>query len=391
MRDLTMSVPEYGRSRYGFAKNASYAAAARGDAKGLLAGLDRTKTRDIPSGPFGQDAVRSVMQGIVDTLIANGKPPQTPTALIMWGTEPWQKTVTGTLSNIVELGRESGISSPVIAVIGAVASLRDTLQWFENRPLFGKRVLITRTRAQASKLSRIMESLGAVVIEVPTIEIQSLDDYSEIDNHLKELSEYDWIVFSSGNAVDAVFDRLDFLNLDARAFAGVQIACIGPATGASLRSRGIKPDLTPTSAVAESLLDAFSSQDMTDKNVLIPGADIGRNIVPIGLSAAGANITEVVAYRTAIPESSESLAEDAIAQGIDVAVFTSSSTVENLAKLLNGNLGGLDDAVIACIGPITAATAGELGLSVDIVASEHTIDGLVNAMVDKFSGGGEKG
>ena len=331
------------------------------------------------------------MQGIVETLIANGKSPETPTALVMWGTEPWQKTVTGTLSNIVTLGSENGISSPVVAIIGAVACLRETLTWFDNRPLFGKRVLITRTRVQASSLSQRMESLGAIVVEVPTIEIQSLDDYSELDSNLGELANYDWIVFSSGNAVDAVFDRLDLLNMDARAFAGVRIACIGPATATNLRSQGINPDLMPTSAVAESLLDAFVSQDMTDKNVLIPKADIGRDTVSTGLSAAGANVREVIAYRTVLPEGSEDLAVDAIAQGIDVAAFTSSSTVKNLARLLGGNLGGLNDAMIACIGPITAATAGELGLSVDIVASEHTIDGLVNAMEDYFNGGGDEG
>lgn len=331
------------------------------------------------------------MPGIVETLIANGKSPQTPAALVMWGTEPWQKTVTGTLSNIVELGRENGISSPVVAIIGAVACLRETLQWFDNRPLFGKRALITRTRVQASKLSLRMESLGAIIVEVPTIEIRPLDDYSALDNDLKALPDYDWIVFSSGNAVDAVFKRLDSLNLDARAFAGVRVACIGPATATSLRSHGIVPDLMPASAAAKSLLDTLASQDMTDKNVLVPKADIGRDTVSTGLSAAGANVSEVVAYRTVTPEGSEELAVDALAKGIDVAVFTSSSTVENLSRMLGGNLGGLDDAKIACIGPITAATAGELGLSVDIVASEHTIDGLVDAIEAHFSGGGDEG
>ena len=331
------------------------------------------------------------MQGIVETLIANGKSARTPVALVMWGTEPWQKVVTGTLSNIVELGRENGISSPVVAIIGAVACLRDTLQWFDNRPLFGKRVLITRTRFQASKLSRRLESLGAIPVEVPTIEIQSLDDYSELDSALEKISDYDWVLFSSGNAVDAVFDRLSALDLDARAFAGVRIACIGPATATVLRSHGIDPDLVPTSAVAESLLDALASQDMKGKDILMPRADIGRDVVSTGLSEAGANVNEIVAYRTVMPKGSESLVVDAIAQGIDIAVFTSSSTAENLVRLLGGNLDGLNDVKIACIGPITAATAGELGLSVDIVASDHTIDGLVNAMEDHFSGGGDEG
>ena len=331
------------------------------------------------------------MPGIVEALISNGKAPDTPAALVMWGTEPWQNAVSGKLSNIVELGLENGISSPVVAIIGGVASLRETLQWFDNRPLFGKRALITRTRAQASKLSQQLESLGAIPVEVPTIEIQPLTDYSELDSNLGQLADYDWILFSSGNAVNAVFDRLSVLNLDARAFAGVQVACIGPATDASLRSRGIAPDLVPKSAIAESLLGAFASVDVTGKNVLIPKADIGRDIIAKGLSEAGANTKEVTAYRTAMPEGSESMAADAIAQGIDIAVFTSSSTVENLSKLLGGDLGSLDGSKIACIGPITATTAGGLGLSVDIVASEHTINGLVTAIEGHFSGGGDEG
>ena len=331
------------------------------------------------------------LPGIVETLIAKGKPTETPAALVMWGTEPWQTAVTGTLSNIVELGRENGISSPVITIIGAVASLRETLQWFDNRPLFGKRVLITRTRAQASKLAQRLESLGAIPVEVPTIEIQPLSDYSELDGELKQLSDYDWVQFSSGNAVDIVFDRLQVLNLDARAFAGVRVACIGPATAARLRSHGITSDLVPESAVAESLLDAFASHEMTNKSVLIPKADIGRDIVSAGLSASGATVKEVVAYLTVVPAGSDTLVLDAIEQGIDIAVFTSSSTVENLGKLLNGNMNGLSDANIACIGPITAATASKMGLSVDIVATEHTIDGLVTAMEEHFSGGRDEG
>ena len=331
------------------------------------------------------------MPSIVETLIANGKSPRTPAALIMWGTEPWQIAVTGPLSNIVDLAYEKGISSPVIAVIGDVAGLRETLRWFDNRPLFGKRALVTRTRAQAGKLSQRLEALGAIAVEAPTIEIQPLDDYMELDNVVKRLTDYDWILFSSGNAVEAVFDRIDALNLDSRAFAGTQIACIGPDTSSILQRHGIIPDLIPDTAVAESLINALTSLDMAGKNILIPKPDIGRDTLPTGLRASGATITEVVSYRTVMPKSSKALVMDAISEGIDIAVFTSSSTVENLAKLLNDDLACLENAKIACIGPITAATAGELGLSVDIVATEHTIDGLVTAMEEHFVGGGDTG
>ncbi|MDP6513871.1 MAG: uroporphyrinogen-III C-methyltransferase, partial [SAR202 cluster bacterium] len=287
------------------------------------------------------------LPGIVETLIANGKSPDTPAALVMWGTEPWQNSVTGNLANIVEHGRENGISSPVIAVVGAVACLRETLQWFDNRPLFGKRALITRTRAQASKLSQQLEALGAVTVEVPAIEIQPLDDYSELDRAIENLSNYDWILFSSGNGVETVFDRLRALNLDSRAFAGTLIACIGPATAYGLRAHGIDPDLIPKSAVADSLLETLTSPGVTGVKFLIPRADIGRDILSNGLSAAGATVSDIVAYRTATPESSKGLATDAIAEGIDIAVFTSSSTVENFSYLLNGDLSGLNDTTIA--------------------------------------------
>ena len=331
------------------------------------------------------------MPSIVETLIANGKSPRTPAALIMWGTEPWQIAVTGPLSNIVDLAYEKGISSPVIAVIGDVAGLRETLRWFDNRPLFGKRALVTRTRTQAGKLSQRLEALGAIAVEAPTIEIQPLDDYTELDSAVSRLTDYDWILFSSGNAVEAIFDRIDALNLDSRAFAGTQIACIGPDTSSILQRHGIIPDLIPDTAVAESLLNALTSLDIAGKNILIPKPDIGRDTLPTGLRAARATITEVVSYRTVMPKSSKALVMDAISEGIDIAVFTSSSTVENLAKLLNDDLACLENAKIACIGPITAATAGELGLSVDIVATEHTIDGLVTAMEEHFVGGGDTG
>lgn len=328
---------------------------------------------------------------IVDTLMAHGKPPETPAALVMWGTEPWQNAVSGTLADIVEAGRASEISSPVVAVIGEVASLRDTLRWFDNRPLFGKRVLVTRTRSQASGLLRRLASAGAIAVEVPAIEIQPLEDYSHLDSSLKNLLNYQWVVFSSANAVEAAFSRLDALDLDARALAGVRTACIGPATARALNARGVKADLLPESAVAESLLDSFACLDMPGAKVLMPKADIGRDVLSRGLSDAGAVVDEVVAYRTGVPCGSATKAVQALAEGIDLAVFTSSSTVENLVKLLDGDVEKLTEAAVACIGPVTATTAGGLGIPVDIVASEHTLDGLMHAIENHFSSGGDQG
>ena len=325
------------------------------------------------------------LPAITEALVHHGMSPDTPVALVMWGTEPWQRTVTGVLTDVVERARTADLSAPIVAVIGQVVDLREKLRWYDKLPMFGKRVLVTRTREQASRLSQALAESGALPVEVPTIEIQRLADYTELDGELRALERYGWVVFSSTNSVEAVFERLAADGRDARALAGARVACIGEATAQRLRSNGITPDLVPGSYVSESMVESFNGVDVVGQRVLVPGAEEGRDTLAKGLAERGAHVRQVSAYRTVMPEESRHLAKSAISEGIAIAMFTSSSTVLNLSKLLDGDLSGLSGATVACIGPVTAATAGELGLHVDIVAQDHTIVGLITALEDKLS------
>ena len=315
------------------------------------------------------------LASIAETLMRHGRPPDSPVALVQWGTEPHQQTVVGTLSDIVGKAADAGLAPPAVAVFGDVVDLRERLRWFDNRPLFGKRVLVTRTRAQAGALSERLAERGAQAIELPAIEIQPLADYSALDGALRRLEANDWVIFTSVNAVQAVFDRLDAMGLDARAFHTAKVGAIGIATATSLREHGIVVDFAPDAFTSESVVDDLKSRGFEGGRVLLPQADIARETLSQGLSAMGATVEEVTVYRTVTPQDSGVRVKAILSEGIDVATFTSSSTVENLARLLDGNLDAISGVTIACIGSITAATARELGLKVDIVAMEHTVAG----------------
>ena len=322
---------------------------------------------------------------IASTLVREGRNAETPVALVEWGSEPYQRTVVGTLADIVEKATEAGLGPPVVAVIGEAVQLREKLRWFDNRPLFGRRVLVTRSRSQAGALSGLLAQAGAQPLEVPTIEIRRLEDHQELDAALKRLPDYDWVVFSSTNAVDAVFDRLGALGRDVRSFGPAQVAAIGSATAASLETHGITSDFVPKEFVSETMADSLRERIVPGTRVLLPRADIGRETVRDGLSATGVHVHDVVAYRTAVPEGAGALARKTLSEGVDVATFTSSSTVKNLVSVLDGDIGPLGEAKVACIGPITAAAATEAGLRVDIVAKEYTVAGLVETLVKYFS------
>lgn len=321
---------------------------------------------------------------IVDKLLASGKKPDTPVAMVQWGTEPQQKTVAGTLETIVRVAKESGIGPPVVTVIGEVAGLRDELAWFDNRPLFGKRILVTRTRAQAGAMSELLAQRGASAVELATIEVQPLDDFAELDGALKDLRGFDWAIFASTNAVDVVFRRLAAMGLDSRAFGGVKLGAIGTATAGALSLHGLNADFVPETFVSEAVVEGLKGEGMAGAKVLLPQGDIARDTLAEGLSQLGAVVTRVLAYRTVTPRHSADRVREIFAQGVDVATFSSSSTVRNLCELL-GDTGRLSDATIACIGPVTAATARDLGLKVDIVSEKHTIPGMVQAIEDYFS------
>jgi uroporphyrinogen III methyltransferase/synthase len=329
---------------------------------------------------------REGLGSIASALVRGGRSPQTPVALVEWGTHPVQRTVVGDLSDIAERADDAGLGSPMVAVVGEVVGLRDRLRWFDKRPLFGKRVLVTRTRTQASTLTALLAREGAWPIEVPTIEVRPVEDTGELDEAVRSAAKYDWVVFTSTNAVDAVFERLNSMGLDARSFGGARVAVIGPATARSLRSRDIVADIVASQAVSESLFETMPVQG--GDRVLLPGAASRRDALSKGLVAAGAVVHEVTAYTTVTPDDVRERIERALDEGVDIVTFTSSSTVTNLMAAIDGDADRLGDALIACIGPITAATVGEAGLEVDILAGESSVAGLVDAIGSYYAEGG---
>ena len=326
----------------------------------------------------------AALASIMETLQAKGMDRQTPAALVQWGTWPQQKTVTGNLTDVVDKGRAAGLKPPVIAIVGPVVNLRERLRWFDNRPLFGKKVLITRSRTQASNLRSQLEELGAYAVELPSIEIAPLEDFAELDASLERLDGFAWVIFASVNGVESVFDRLHSMGRDSRALARNTIGAIGPATQRALESRGIIPDFVPARSVSEDVVAELSSRHWQDVPALLPGSNIGRDALAQGLTRLGARVERVSAYRTLTPTDAAERAKKGLSGGVDVITFTSSSTVNNLLDILDGDGQYLDRAFIACIGPITAATAQERGLRVDLVAKQPTVEGLVESLAGHF-------
>ena len=323
------------------------------------------------------------LERIVDALSCNGIDPATPAALVQWGTWPRQKTVTGRLEDIVSRGREADLQPPVVAIVGKVVELREQLRWFEKRPLWGKRVLITRSRSQASRLKELLKDLGADPVELPTIQTGPLEDYAELDAALERLADFGWVIFASANAVEAVFARLSARDRDrdARAFGAAKVGAIGPATALALEQHGIVPDYLPAKSTAQAVVAEIDEWDWKDVPVLLPGADIGRDLLAQRLTQLGAQVQQITAYSTVPAPDIGRLAREALDEGIDIATFTSSSTVRNLLEALNGDGSRLESSIIACIGPATAATARESGLRVDLVAERHNVEGLAESVV----------
>ena len=318
---------------------------------------------------------------IVEQLRKNGRSASTPIALIRNGTEQSQRTISGTLETIVGQVQEANFQPPAVIVVGEVVQLRDRLRWFDNRPLFGKRVLVTRSRHQASVLSKLLAEHGADPIEMPTIQIEPMSDYNELDEAISNLESYDWIVFTSVNGVDIFFQQLQATGMDSRAFKGVEVCAIGPATADSLEERGIRADFIPSKYAAAEIVSGFSERDVTSAAFLLPRAEIASQELVEGLINLGAKVHQIATYRTITATKVASKATDLLAAGeIDVITFTSSSTVRGFMSIVGSECEGLSKATVACIGPVTAATAEELGIRVDIVAKDYTIPGLVAAI-----------
>ncbi len=324
---------------------------------------------------------------IARKLIENGRGPQTPVALIQRGTTLEQQVLTGTLGDIAEKAAKAGFGPPAVIVIGEVAGLRERLKWFENRPLFGKRVLVTRARTQASALSGMLRERGAQPVELPAIEIQPLPDPSALDRAIQDLPKFDWVIFTSANGVEAVWDRVRALGLDARHFGKTKLAAIGPATAEALEARGLFADFVPEPFTTRAILEGLKERGIAGRRVLLPRSDIAPKDLVEGLSRLGAEPHDVAAYLTRPAMESAAGAKQMLERReIDIIAFTSSSTVTNLVDAVGKDRLLSSRAKIACIGPITAAAAERTGLKVDIVAKKQTIPGLVAAIEEASNG-----
>lgn len=323
---------------------------------------------------------------ITAKLIEHGRPPATPAAVIRWGTKPGQEVVETTLAKAAADVAARGLKPPAVFLVGEVAALRDRLAWFDRRPLFGRKVLVTRAREQASALSAALEALGAECIEAPAIRIVPPESYAAADAAIGKLAAYSWLIFTSVNGVECFFRRLQAGGKDSRALGRQKVAAIGAQTAAKLREYGIIADVVPAEFRAEGIIEALKPLLGPEENILIPRAAVARDILPDKLREMGAKVDVAPVYRTVAGETDgAALAQMLRAREIALVTFTSSSTVTNLLELLGPDGAALvSGARVACIGPITAATCREKGIRADAVAEEYTVAGLVAVIESLF-------
>jgi len=315
---------------------------------------------------------------IAARIIEGGRPAQTPAIAVRWGTRPDQEVIAGTLETLPGLIHEHGMKPPATIVVGDVVQLREKLSWFEKLPLFGETIVVTRAREQSSALAAPLRQFGAHVIELPTIEIQPAPDYAPLDRAIAELSSYQWLVFTSANGVRFFLERLDASTSDLRAIRG-RICAIGPATRAALERFHIKVDITAEQYVAEGLLHALASYEVSGARVLIARAAIARDVLPTELARRGAVVDVIEAYRTVPPANFAARAAEILKSNPSWITFTSSSTVENFIAVVGAE--ALRGVRIASIGPITSTTLRNHDLAPAAEASVFTVNGLVEAIV----------
>ncbi|HEX9079204.1 MAG TPA: uroporphyrinogen-III C-methyltransferase [Desulfuromonadaceae bacterium] len=324
----------------------------------------------------------------MERLLSHGRSPETPVALVRWGTTPEQQVLTGCVADIADRVEQSGFKPPAVVIVGEVVGLRDKLRWFDTRPLFGRRILVTRAADQAGEFSTILADRGALPIECPTIRLVEPDDWGPLDAAIRVLSGYDWLVLTSGNAVRNFFCRLEHRGGDARALASCRVCAVGPKTAEAITAFGIRPDLVPSDYKAEGVVADLAKLDMAGKKILFPRADRAREIIPCELQRLGARVDSPVAYRNILPERLPPEALFALEKrSVDCITFTSSSTVQNLAEMMGSDLllDMLKGVAVASIGPVTSRTCHELGLKVDIEPSRSTLLELVAAIERHFS------
>ncbi|MCB2183065.1 MAG: uroporphyrinogen-III C-methyltransferase [Desulfobulbaceae bacterium] len=332
------------------------------------------------------------LESITSNLMKHGRDPQTPVAVVRWASRPNQKSVVGTLETIARIVREQDIKPPALTIVGDVVKLRDTINWYEERPLFGKRIVVTRTRDQASELVALLEENGANCLEFATISLQPPDSWDDLDAALDKLQDFQWIVFTSINAIHPFFERLYGRGLDSRALSHCKIAAVGRVTDECLRTYGIVSDLLPEKFTGEGMAESFEERGVKGDKILLPRALKAREILPERLAKAGAEVTVVPVYQNKRPDSFEGMHEKLLAnlrdRQVHMVTFTSSSTVTNFIEML-----GITDTLelqslmqgvkVAAIGPITAKTVRKVGLEVDVQPDVYTIPAMVDAIVDE--------
>ncbi len=318
---------------------------------------------------------------IVEQLTRHGLPADTPAAIVQWATRADQRSLVAPLSEIHPQATAAGISAPAIVLVGSVVGLnRRALNWFEQRPLFGQTLVVTRTRQQASQLRIELERRGAQVIEAPTIEILEPEDWGPVIEAVRDLAAYDWLVLTSANGVVGLAAMMESLGMDGRDLAAVKIAVTGRMTADVLRQLlGVNADLVPDEHIGEALArQMIDTGPMRGRKVLMLRADIARPDLPERLEAAGALVDDLAIYRT---RRADALPEDLVdalkREKIDWLTFTSSSTVRNFIELLGDDRELIRAVRIASIGPATSATVREFGFSVAVEAADHTVEGLV--------------
>ena len=325
------------------------------------------------------------IERISSQLIANGRSADCPAAVIRWGTRPEQRTLITTVGKAAADVKATGMKPPAIFLVGEVVKLREQLQWFDNKPLFGKTVVVTRARAQASALTKKLEAQGARVLEVPAIKIVPPADFAPLDKAITEINTYKWLILTSVNGVEYFFDRLLAAGKDARALCGVKIAAIGSATAEALKGYGITADLIPSAYKAEKLADALAEDTKAGDKLLLARAKVARNVLPERLHALGAQVDVVTAYETVADcQNKEELLEALESGEASLVTFTSSSTVTNLLEVLGDKKDLLNKVALAAIGPVTAETLEKNGLKPAVSAAEYTIDGLMTAIEEYY-------
>lgn len=332
------------------------------------------------------------LEVIIDELIAHGRSSEEPAALIVRPTLPTQRTIAGTLGEMQQVVREAQRRGSGVLVIGPVVGLREYLRWFDSRPLFGKRILVTRPEAQATELVDLLWSLGAEPIEAPMIQIAPPEDDGPLDDACALAGTFDWIIFTSVNGVDAFLQRLCQGTRDVRELKGVRLCAIGPATAARLGRYGLRVDLVPEEHRGEAVVEALRSvDDLSERRILLPRADLARDVLPSQLERAGADVLDVVAYRTVETGGDRDTGPDIykmlLEQEIDVVTFTSASTVRSFVKALGADPAAdlLNTTVVAAIGPVTADAAARLNIQTTIMPATYTVPGLVDAIVAHYT------